>query len=248
MKHWLQSSLNPDSAFIYWKGERGILECQRCLSVALIANISVQLCFHCSELVKVPLKGPLWWMDCAFMAVCSRVCTSASIAPVPVSSFRLCGLVIKPTGATLPMMRKKKPMHTKQVGEFWSDIGRSIGRWPDNRFSFSSHHQSRATIKSLWVLLHLTLSKAYVHLSCLHSEKKIYCPKIQSKHPCPLLRYKAFKQNHLSGFFRLYFSQPFVTSNMFLWCFRHIFLMFYTPYNLLCAAKPILLADIIDGA
>lgn len=24
--------------------------------------------------------------------------------------------------------------------------------------------------------------------------------------------------------------------------------MFYTPYNLLCVAKPILLADIIDGA
>lgn len=42
--------------------------------------------------------------------------------------------------------------------------------------------------------------------------------------------------------------QPFVTSNMLLWCFRHIFLMFYTPYNLLCVAKPILLADIIDGA
>ncbi len=42
--------------------------------------------------------------------------------------------------------------------------------------------------------------------------------------------------------------QPIVTSNMLLWCFRHIFLMFYTPYNLLCVAKPILLADIIDGA
>lgn len=107
MKHWSQSSLNPDSAFIYWKGERGFLESQRCLSVALIANISVQLCLHCSELVKVPLKGPLWWMVCAFMAVCSRVCTSASIAPVPMSSFRLCGLVIKPTGSTLPIMRKK---------------------------------------------------------------------------------------------------------------------------------------------
>lgn len=42
--------------------------------------------------------------------------------------------------------------------------------------------------------------------------------------------------------------QPFVTSNMLLWYFRHIFLMFYTPYNLLCEARPILLADIIDGA
>lgn len=42
--------------------------------------------------------------------------------------------------------------------------------------------------------------------------------------------------------------QPIVTSNMLLWCFRHIFLMFYTPYNLLCVAEPILLADIIDGA
>lgn len=42
--------------------------------------------------------------------------------------------------------------------------------------------------------------------------------------------------------------QPIVTSNMLLWCFRHIFLMFYTPYNLLCVAKAILLADIIDGA
>lgn len=39
-----------------------------------------------------------------------------------------------------------------------------------------------------------------------------------------------------------------VTSNMLLWGFRHIFLMFYTPYNLHCAERRILLADIIDGA
>lgn len=41
--------------------------------------------------------------------------------------------------------------------------------------------------------------------------------------------------------------QLIVTSNMLLWCFRHIFLMFYTPYNLGSVEKHILPTDIIDG-
>jgi len=107
--------------------------------------------------------------------------------------------------------------------------------------------------KSFWVLLHLTLCKAYVRPSCLYSVLKMDCHKGQRKHPCPLeCVTKPSNKITCHGVFpfwdRLYFSQPFVTSNMLLWCFRHIFLMFYTPYNLLCVAKPILLADIIDGA
>lgn len=41
---------------------------------------------------------------------------------------------------------------------------------------------------------------------------------------------------------------PIVTSDMLLWCLRHIFLMFYTPYSPRCVEKHILVADIIDGA
>lgn len=32
-------------------------------------------------------------------------------------------------------------------------------------------------------------------------------------------------------------NPPIVTSDMLLWCLRHIFLMFYTPYNPRCAKK-----------
>lgn len=109
--------------------------------------------------------------------------------------------------------------------------------------------------KGLWVLLHLTLWKAYVLLSRLYSPQKMDCRWGHRKHPCPL-ECVTMPSNKITCQGSSLFGsasnpappQPIVTSNMFLWCFRHIFLMFYTPYNLLCVAKPILLADIIDGA
>lgn len=106
--------------------------------------------------------------------------------------------------------------------------------------------------KSLWVLLHLTLWKAYVLPSCLYSVQKIDCCRGHRKYPCPL-ECVTMPSNKItcqgSTLFGSVSSLPqhFVTSNMLLWYFRHIFLMFYTPYNLLCVVKPILLADIIDG-
>lgn len=54
--------------------------------------------------------------------------------------------------------------------------------------------------------------------------------------------YNTFKQNLLSRLFPFWESfssppPPIVTSDMLLWCLRHIFLMFYTPYNPRCAKK-----------
>lgn len=138
------------------------------------------------------------------------------------------------------------------MANFLYDFCGCAGLQPDSRFAFSSHTK-RKRHKSLWVLLHLTLCKAYVRPSCSYSAQKMDCRKGQRKRPCPL-ECVTKPSNKITCQGSLLFGsvsispQPFVTSNKLLWCFRHIFLMFYTPYNLLCFAKPILLPDVIDGA
>ena len=130
-------------------------------------------------------------------------------------------------------------------------------RWTTTRqqiFLFFSPPK-RQRHKSLRVLLHLTLWKAYVLPFCLYSAQKMDSPRGHRKRPCPLVCVTMSSNKITCQGSSLFVRFPppltprlFVTSNMLLWCFRHIFLMFYTPYNLLCVARPILLADIIDGA
>lgn len=62
------------------------------------------------------------------------------------------------------------------------------------------------------------------------------------KHPCPL-ESATMPSNKISCHGSSLFGSPSsphpptVTSDMLLWCLRHIFLMFYTPYNPRCAEK-----------
>lgn len=48
------------------------------------------------------------------------------------------------------------------------------------------------------------------------------------------------------SFYGVSLQPPLVCSNVLLWCFRHIFLMFYTSYNPVCIGKPSL-GVTIDG-
>lgn len=192
-------------------------------------------------------------MDCAFKAVCTGVCKSAYVAPVPVcwkahSDQELCGFAINPTGS----LSRDKGLVEKQAGEVLCNICGPIGQL-DNRFALSSCHQKREHHKKPASSASFDTVQSICPSILLVFDPEDGLPKGPKKASLPTwVCYKAFKQNHLPGVFPfwecLYFSQPFVPSNMLLWCFRHIFLMFYTPYNLLCEAKPILLADIIDGA
>lgn len=149
------------------------------------------------------------------------------------------------------MKLRQKPWK-KQGSQFLCDVCGPIGLQSNNRFSFSSHCQKGTSQKSV-SSASFDPVEAYVLRSRWYSAQKMDCCWGYRKRPCPL-ESVTIPSNKIpcqgSSLFweSLNPHTHIVTSNMLLWGFRHIFLMFYTPYNLHCAERRILLADIIDGA